>query len=464
MRRLLVALALLVCLGSMFGQDITGDWNGVLDAGGMKLRIVFHISATGDGFSATFDSPDQGAFGLPVSSVKFNDPILVLETTTPRIVYTGELKDGAIIGTFNQSGFKAPLDMHREEMEKPVFIRPQEPKEPYPYRVEDVKFANPEAGITLAGTLTMPDNAKKYPAVVLISGSGAQDRNEELLGHKPFLVLSDHLTREGIAVLRFDDRGHGESEGDHSIATSADFATDVKSAVKYLQSRSDIGTIGLMGHSEGGLIAPMVAAEMPEVGFIVLLAGPGIQGDKLLLLQEELIWRAEGTDEAEIQKSMIVNRTIFDMINTITDTDILKESVRSFLEKCVADSLVNIPEDYTPKEVIEQSLEQTTSPWVLFFIRHDPAPVLEKVKCPVLALNGSKDLQVPSRIDLDAIAAALEKGGNKVFRTVELDGLNHLFQECETGHPDEYAKIEQTFSPRAMDIISSWIKEHTELK
>jgi len=464
MKYTIIVLAMLMCIGILTGQDITGDWNGMLEAGGMKLRLVLHITAVGDSLSATFDSPDQGAFGLEVSSVTYDPPRLVVEVASPRIIYSGELKDGVIVGTFNQSGFTAPLDMHREELEAPVYNRPQDPKEPYPYRVEDVKFENWRDGITLAGTLTLPTGAKKYPAVVLISGSGAQDRNEELLGHKPFLVIADHLTRNGIAVLRYDDRGHAESEGDYATATSADFATDVMSAVRYLQSRNDIGTIGLMGHSEGGIIAPMVASEMPDVGFIVLLAGTGIRGDKLLLKQEELILKAGEQDQEYIENLLYVNSRVFDMVINIADTDSLKAHAREFIQRCVADSLVEVPEGFTPQEMIEQSVNQTTSPWMLYFIRHDPAPVLEKVRCPVLALNGSKDLQVPPKENLDAIAAALEQGGNTHFRTVEFKYLNHLFQECETGHPSEYATIEQTFSPRVLNVITRWIKEQTGLK
>jgi pimeloyl-ACP methyl ester carboxylesterase len=461
MKLILVALALLFCLGSAFGQDITGDWHGMLDLEGFRLRIVFHITTAGDSLSATFDSPDQGAFGLPVNKVSFENPVLTMETTSPPIRYTGELKDGNIIGTFEQAGFEAPLDMKREAMEKPVYNRPQDPKEPFPYKVEEIEFLNASAGIKLAGTLTLPESKGPHTTMILISGSGGQDRNEELLGHKPFWVIADHLTRKGIAVLRFDDRGIGASEGDHSLANSLDFASDVKSAILYLKSRSDIGKIGLIGHSEGGIIAPMVASETPEVELIVLLAGPGIRGDELLLLQEESIWRAEETDEETIEESLYVNRNIFAMIIEESDTGKLSARISEFLVKSVADSLVKIPEGYSAEEVITQAIAETTSPWMLYFIRHDPAPVLETVRCPVLALIGSKDLQVPPKENLEAIGNALQKAGNRKYTLMELEGLNHLFQECETGHPSEYARIEQTFAPSALDVITKWIIENT---
>jgi dienelactone hydrolase len=271
-------------------------------------------------------------------------------STKTRLI-DGELIDGIIKGVFRQSGYEFPLDLQREEIEKPVYIRPQEPKEPFPYLVEEIVFPNPETGIKLAGTLTLPKQKGPFPAVVLISGSGAQDRNEEIMGHKPFWVIADHLTRNGIAVLRFDDRGHGASEGDFGSATSEDFATDVRSAMDYLKSRKEIGAIGLMGHSEGGIIAPLVAADSPDVNFIVMLAGPGIRGDRLLLSQEEAIWRAEDTEEEEIQRQLLINEGIYDLILAGGDQDSLKVQLTELLERGIADSLITIQEGYTEQEV-----------------------------------------------------------------------------------------------------------------
>jgi pimeloyl-ACP methyl ester carboxylesterase len=300
--------------------------------------------------------------------------------------------------------------------------------------------------------------------VVLISGSGPQDRNEEIVGHKPFWVIADHLSRHGIAVLRFDDRGHGASEGDFGSATSEDFATDARSAMEYLKTRKEIGPIGLMGHSEGGIIAPLLAAKYADVKFIVMLAGPGIRGDKLLLSQEEAIWRSEDTDEAEIQRQLYVSGKIYELIEADTGPDSLKVSIRDFIERSIADSLITIPEGNSKEEVISQYTGAMASPWILWFLRHDPAPVLEQVTCPVLAINGSKDLQVPSAANLVAIGAALEKGGNQDYTLKEFPSLNHLFQECETGHPEEYAQIEQTFSTEVLEYITAWIRARTGLK
>lgn len=464
MKTKILILAALLAVGSVCAQDITGDWHGMLDAMGQKLRIVLHITESGDSLSGSFDSPDQGAFGLPLRNISFEDKILTVVGDQPPITYEGELIAGVIKGVFKQSGYEFPLDLQREELEKPVYVRPQEPKEPFPYLVEEIQFPNQDAGIKLAGTLTLPQGEGPSPAVIMISGSGAQDRNEEIVGHKPFWVIADHLSRNGIAVLRFDDRGFGASEGDISAATSEDFSTDVRSAIQYLKTRKEIGAIGLMGHSEGGIIAPLVAVGSPEVKFIVMLAGPGIRGDKLLLSQEEMIWRAEDTDEEEIQRQLMVSRGIYDLITAGGEQDSLKVRIRDFIEESIADSLITIPEGNSKEDVISQFTGVMVSPWILWFLRHDPAPVLEQVQCPVLAVNGSKDLQVPSEANLAAIGAALNQGANQDFTLKEFPGLNHLFQPCETGHPQEYAKIEQTFSPEALDYITAWIKARTGLK
>ncbi len=464
MKALILTISALLALGCALAQDITGDWHGMLDAGGQKLRIVVHIQASDDSLSASFDSPDQGAFDLPASSVSFVGNILLMEADYPPITYEGEWQDGVIVGFFKQSGYEFPLDLRREELAKPVYVRPQEPREPFPYLIEELRFANADAGIELAGTLTLPGSEGPYPAVILISGSGAQDRNEDIVGHKPFWVIADHLARQGIASLRYDDRGFGESEGDFSAATSVDFAADARAALEYLKTRAEIKDIGLMGHSEGGLIAPLVASQTPDVSFIVMLAGPGVRGDRILLSQEELIWRAENTEEAEIQRQIYVSGKIYELILAGGEPDSLQVRIRDFVEQSIADSLVTIPEGYSKEDVIDQYTSGMTSPWMLWFLRHDPAPVLEQVGCPVLAVNGSLDLQVPAAENLAAIGAALEIAGNEDYTLREFPGLNHLFQKSETGHPNEYARIEETFSPEVLDFITEWIRARTYRK
>ncbi len=457
MKKFITLLVMLAAVAGICAQEITGDWNGLLEVGGQKLRLVFHIMSTEEGLSATMDSPDQNAFDLPVSQISFSNPRLELAVDMVQITYAAELKDGILEGTFQQMGNEFPLDLQREALEKPVYSRPQEPQEPFGYRSEEVAFPNPEAEIKLAGTLTLPEGEGIFPAVVMISGSGAQNRDEEIMGHKPFWVIADHLTRNGIAVLRFDDRGVGASEGDPASGTTYDFATDAISAVRYLRTRPEIGQIGLVGHSEGGVIAPIAASQCEEVDFIVLLAGTGIRGDKLLLAQQELIW-ASGMEEEELQQTLAVNAGAFELVINALDLEDLETELGKYLTEKMDDGAIEIPQGMSYAELYKMQMDSMTNPWMYEFIRLDPSDWLTKVRCPVLALNGSKDLQVPSEVNLAAIGAALEKGGNQDYTLREFPGLNHLFQECETGLPAEYAQIEQTISPIVLEEMTAWIK------
>ncbi|HLP05917.1 MAG TPA: alpha/beta fold hydrolase [Paludibacter sp.] len=444
-------------------QEITGDWNGALQVQKMQIRIIFHISKTETGYAGTMDSPDQGAKGIALSNVTFSGKQLTLQLLPLKIEYTGTMDSlGNINGNFAQGGQSLPLVLSRATVEKVVMKRPQEPVKPYPYISEEVVFENPKANITLAGTLTLPSAKGKFPTVVLVSGSGPQNRDEELMGHKPFLVLADYLTRNGIAVLRYDDRGTFASKGDFSKATSFDFATDAQAAVNFLKTHKNIdpGKIGIIGHSEGGLIAPLVADSDKNVSFIVLLAGPGLQGSEILMLQQQLIGRASGMEEKKIQQTAKINKAIFDLINRSDANAALENDLKNLLMKTMEDNPeMEIPKGMTANQLVEQQLTQINTPWVLNFIRYNPAPALQKVKCPVLALIGEKDLQVPAKENLPVIEAALKKGGNKNFMVKELPGLNHLFQECKTGAPAEYIDIEQTISPVALETMANWIKQ-----
>ncbi|MDR2087479.1 MAG: alpha/beta fold hydrolase [Dysgonamonadaceae bacterium] len=466
MKRLIFLFIIGFTFLNVWGQDVAGDWNGILKVQNIQLRLVFHIRKTESGYSATMDSPDQQANGTPVTSVSYENAVLKLAVAHANIEYEGILgADGNITGTFRQMGHSFPLNLSQQIVEKEPLIRPQEPLKPYPYYEEEVAFEHGEDGvntITLAGTLTLPQKDGVFPAVVLISGSGAHDRNEEIMGHKPFLVLSDYLTRNGIAVLRFDDRGTAASTGDFQTATGYDFSKDVEAGVRYLQTRKEINKkkIGLIGHSEGGCIASMVAARNKDVAFIVLLAGTGLRGDQILLLQQDLIAKVSGISETNRNQSMNINEGLFKRVLQATDTKQLKADLTDYLKQVVQ----TIP-DVAYKEMyndnfIATSVNGMTSPWMQYFIKYDPALALEKVKCPVLAINGEKDLQVPAKVNLDAIKAALTKGGNKRVTTKELQRLNHLFQECNTGLPTEYANIEQTFSPVALNEILTWMKEN----
>jgi len=442
-----------------YGQDISGAWNGTLAVSGTQLRLVFNITKTPDGYSSTMDSPDQGATGIPVTTITFENLLLKIELAPMQIEYSGKLENDVFVGNFKQGGQSFPMNLSKEKIEKEIVLRPQEPAKPYPYYSEEISFENKKEAITLSGTLTMPAKDGNYPVVILISGSGPQNRDEELLGHKPFLVLSDYLTRQGIAVLRYDDRGTGKSNGDFKKATTQNFASDAESAVDYLLTRKEINKkkIGLIGHSEGGIIAPIVAARSKNVSYIILLAGTGIPGGDLLLLQKELIERASGVSEEEIKKGQESNKTLFAMVSKSADSDKLTIDVTSYFREQLKADPSSKPAAMSEEDFLAMETKQVTSPWMQYFIKYDPSVILKDVKCPVLALNGSKDLQVPSKVNLAAIKAGLEKGGNKNVSIKELPGLNHLFQECSTGSPDEYRKIEQTFSPVALKEVSDWI-------
>lgn len=440
---------------STYGQDITGQWNGILSTQGIKLKVVFNIAKTENGYSATMDSPNQGAKGIPVTTTSFESSALKLTIANLGIEYEGMVEGTTIIGNFKQAGQSFPMNLSRQEFEEEKIVRTQEPVKPYSYYSEDITFTNKKAGITLAGTLTLPKREGNYPALILISGSGPQNRNEEVSGHKPFLVLADHLTKHGIAVLRFDDRGVGESGGDFSMATSLDFAKDVEAAVTYLETRPEINKtkIGLIGHSEGGIIAPMVAATLKNIYCIILLAAPGIPGNELLLLQQERIGTASGISDTILKESITLHKGVFDIIMKSKNQEKLKIKLADYLKQ---NSPSNTYQEIN-HEKLNSQIKQLTSPWMQYFIKHNPAKNLRKVKCPVLAINGQKDLQVPAKENLEAIRKALAKSGNKNSTLKELPNLNHLFQECNTGLPNEYGTIEQTFSPIALYILTDWI-------
>ncbi|MGD1005659.1 MAG: alpha/beta hydrolase [Ignavibacteriaceae bacterium] len=455
-------------LGALISNvEIKGIWQGTLKFNGGALRVVFRISVNENGYlKAEMDSPDQGVKGLHVDTVIFDGSNLKLEVNIISAYYEGKYNPDSISfdGNWHQSGLNVPLGIKKIDKVEEI-KRPQEPKLPFPYKVEDIIYDNKTAGIKLGGILTMPESGGPFPAVILISGSGPNNRNEELSGHKPFLVLADYLTCRGIAVLRVDKRGIGESTGNFAASTTKDFSTDVLAGIEYLKNRKEINAnnIGLIGHSEGGIIAPIVASETNEVAFIVLMAGPGLPGDELLCLQSEALAKAEGYPAERIKESTEINKKMYNAIKAGGDSVKIAEE----LKKIYYDHYNSLDEKEkseirNPKAVFEGELKSIMSPWFRYFISYDPTPALEKVKCPVLALNGSKDLQVLPNENLTVIKKALEKGGNKNFEIKELPGLNHLFQTAETGSPAEYIKIEETISPTALQTISDWILKVTK--
>ncbi len=464
MKFISLSLFLLFFSLPILAQDITGQWNGILKVQGTQLRLVFHVSKSENGLSSKMDSPDQGAKDIQVTNTTFENSKIKFEILNAKIEYNGELIGNEIVGIFKQGNQKFPLNLSKESIEKVALKRPQEPKKPYSYISEEVVFQNTKDNISLSGTLTLPINKGLCPVVILISGSGPQDRNEEIMGHKPFLVISDYLTQNGIGVLRYDDRGVGESKGDFKTSTSADFATDVESAISYLKTRKEINKnkIGLIGHSEGGLIAPIVASKSSDIAFIIMLAGPGIQGDQLLLLQQKLIGKVYGLTDEVLQKNELTNRELFKIVNNSKNIDQVKIDLRKFIEKSlIENTAIGKPEEMSDEDFIKLTINQIANPWMYHFIKYNPIPTLEKIKCPVLALNGGKDLQVPAEENLEAIKKALNKNGNKNLTAKIIANLNHLFQECKTGSPDEYESLEETFSNKALTEIFQWIQTQT---
>lgn len=445
--------------------DVKGIWEGKLQAG-VELRILFHISMSEDGsLSATMDSPDQGVKGIPVEKVTLEGNTLVIEMPSVGGRYDGKVQEDAkrIEGTWKQSGMTFPLDLERLE-EMPKVNRPQEPERPYPYIDEDVVYRNEEAGITLSGTLTFPKEGGPFPAVILVSGSGPQDRDETVFEHRPFFVLSDFLTRLGIAVLRVDDRGVGGSTGSVLGATSEDFAGDVLSGIDFLKTRPEIDPvrIGLVGHSEGGIVAPLVAAQSADAAFIVLMAGTGLKGEEILYLQSRLIMKANGaTDEAAAENNRTQER-MFRIVKEETDDAVARARLRKVLQESIDEIPAAQRENLGNVEMyIRSQVEQVMNPWFRFFLTYDPTTALRKVRCPVLAVNGELDLQVPPEENLTVIEKALKESGNADVTVRVLPGLNHLFQTATTGSPLEYGRIEETISPAALELIGSWIKEKT---
>lgn len=460
--------------GAQQAHPLEGAWTGILSPGGMNLRIVFHIVQKNGKLSATMDSPDQGVKGIPVSRLSLVSDILELEVSSVKGLYSGKISTNGmkVEGVWKQSGAEFILNLERQDPNaantqsdiqliktQPV-QRPQEPRPPFSYISHEVVFKNTKAGISLAGTLTIPAGKGPFPGAVLVSGSGPQNRNEEILGHKPFLVIADFLARHGVATLRYDDRGVGASRGKFAEATTFDFADDAEAAVEFLASRDEIlkDGIGIIGHSEGGLIAPIVAANNSKVNFIILLAGPGIRGDQLLALQNAAIGRASGMTEDSISKAWEMNTKLYAIA--------IRNEEAAALERAIVDEIVRSQDpdgkaDAAQRKTLEaqgrQVAGQLLDPWMRFLLALDPAPYLEKTSVPVLALNGSLDLQVPADENLAAIQKALITGGNQNVTIIKLDGLNHLFQHSKTGLPSEYGLIEETFASNVLDIILDWI-------
>lgn len=464
MKKIHITFALLLYTVLSFSQDISGKWNGTVKLGEDKeISFIFNIENIQNEYVTHISIPSQRVAGLKPQNTSFKDGVLFIDGANLGIKYEGTFYENAqqFKGNFTEGANSLPLHLKKGELKSEVKNnRPQEPVKPYPYNEEEVVFENSEANVSLSGTLTLPRNNKKSPAVILISGSGPQDRDETFANHKPFWIIADHLTRQGIAVLRFDDRGVGKSTGNFSEATTADFSTDVLSAVKYLKSRDDIDSnnIGLIGHSEGGIIAPLAANQTKDVSFIVLLASTGIPGSEISLMQSISMRPFPVPDEVAYEQAI---RKAIEIAASNKEFSVIKSELLEHYNATITPILKPmVGDDEKVSQIINGLIETRTTPWVRYFYNYNPATEIEKLDIPVLSLNGTNDTQVVAEINQKGIEDALIKGKNKDFKVLQLEGLNHFFQESETGKMEEYSTIEQTFSPRALKEISNWILGH----
>jgi pimeloyl-ACP methyl ester carboxylesterase len=442
-------------------EDIVGLWKGKLQ--GTPVEFSLDISINENNQVVAYLSPDGGISKVEVSNLINKKAMLSFEVPAEGVKYNGNLntKDKGIEGVFSQGNREFVLTFSKAEKSKQVKLnRPQHPVKPYLYNVEDVVFENEKANIKLAGTLTTPNGKGPYPAVVLISGSGPQDRDQTFMGHKTFLVLSDHLTKSGIAVLRFDDRGYGKSMGDFPSATSLDFASDVQAAAEFLGNypRIDASNIGLIGHSEGGLIAPIVASQSDDIAFIVLMAGPGISGNDIAIKQIKTILSLNGLSEAAATAGSHITRQLNEVIITSEGTVDFENLLTKTYAK--AWSLLSKPVQAELKQVgggtISKSrIDILSSAWNQYFLTHRPEKYLSKLSIPVMAIHGSKDKQMLATENLKAIEAALNSSPQNLV--IEMDGLNHLFQTANTGMMSEYSQITETIAPQVLNKMKNWI-------
>ena len=441
---------------------VEGLWQGAVETHGMRLRFQLHISHDTEGaLIAALDSLDQGVTGLPANHVTLKDPIFHFEIPSVAGVYEGTLNAtrNAITGKWSQtSADNLPLDFKRSDQTLEL-RRPQTPVRPFPYAEEEVAFSGGAEGVVLSGTLTLPRGGGPFPAALLLAGSGPQDRDESLANHRPFLLIADALARKGIAVLRYDKRGVGKSTGNPDTATTMDLAADAQAALAFLKTRKEINaaSIGLIGHSEGAIIAPYLAGHSKEVKWLVLLAAPATTGEQTLLNQSELIGRAGGLSDEQLEPSLAFDQAAYALVRKEKDPNALAGKLVGLVKESGLDAAL-------PPATLETQLRMLASPWFRFFLDYDPMPNLKAVSCPVLALYGQKDLQVSSKANLPMLEKVFHDSMNTQAETRELPELNHLFQHAYTGTPAEYAAIEETFSPEALALIVDWVRGHSSSK
>ncbi|MBS1876814.1 MAG: alpha/beta fold hydrolase [Acidobacteria bacterium] len=449
MKGVQVRLGLLMLCATAVGAQTAsyeGDWIGTLKVGPTKLRIGLHVTQKDGAWTGKLDSLDQGAMGIPIDSVTVTSG-LQFEIKALRAHYEGSLNDGKIDGKFSQAGMTFPLVFERGKGKEPS--RPQNPVGPVPYGSEEVVVRNGD--IQLAGTFTSPKQGGPFTAVLLVTGSGPQDRDETLFGHKPFLVIADYLTRAGCAVLRLDDRGMGKSTGDFRTAGLAEFTSDALAAVAWLKARPEVKRAGILGHSEGGAVGPLAAVKSDDVAFLIMLAGPAQPFDELLVEQSSGLMRAAGVPANIIDANSQIVRAVTEVVRKEPDNAKALEAMKKIAAEW---------KDKQPQlaSQLEGQAGGMVSVEMRSLLAYSAPETLGKLRCPVLALYGGKDLQVPGDSNLKAAAAALAAGHVEAVTLVKLPGVNHLFQTARTGALAEYGQSEETISPRALETIGNWLK------
>lgn len=426
---------------------------GAVELPGATLPFYVALSEKDASWTAVIDIPMQGARGLPLQHVVYDGRTVSFSLEVVAAKWSATLDDGgdSTACELAQAGASFPCTLGTIDAATHAELiapkRPQTPKPPFPYATREVSIES--GGVTLAGTLAVPSGPGPHPAAVLITGSGAQDRDETLFDHKPFAVLADHLARHGVATLRLDDRGVGGSTGDLSQATTEVLAADAIAAHTWLRAQPEVkpDRVGVIGHSEGGIIGPAAAAKDEHIAFVVMLAGTGVTGEQVVVKQTELITRKSGLPEAEVAAAVRQQRQIFDTLRTTKDETAARARIAEIIR-------ATGPVD---ESALKPQIDVLFSPWFRAFIAHDPRPVLTRIKVPVLALNGELDLQVDADQNLPEIEKALRKAKNRKVTTRRLPGLNHLFQPAQTGLVAEYAMIEQTMAPAVLTLVSDWI-------
>ena len=470
MKKIVIAVILFAFIFPIKAQqkNISGLWEGKLSVG-VEIRLVFHFARNADGsYTGSMDSPDQGVKGIPCSAVLVSGDSVTAEMGSIKGAFKGLLTtDSLISGNWKQGPGTYPLIM-KQVKELSSLKRPQTPQPPFSYNSEDVVYTNADKSIHFGATFTYPKAAGPFPAAILITGSGQQDRDETIFEHKPFAIIADYLTKKGFVVLRVDDRGIGQTNGDVQAATSMDFAGDVEAGIAWLKTRkeTDIKKMGLIGHSEGVLIASIVASRNKDISFVVMLAGPGINGADLLTEQVAAVMNSSGVPIEASDAYKPIYRKIIEYVITEKDSAAAYTKARlAFSEwrrhqATAVLGALNLSDSSNNEKIIGNMVKLLGSPWMKYFLAADPQPMVQKFSCKVLALNGSKDVQVLPVPNLAGIRSALAKSKSKKYDVLQVEGVNHLFQHCKTCSPSEYGLLEESFAPEALAIMGKWMDEN----